>query len=246
MTFLRLGRGIVENGMENQSTKSKKNRRKRKHRGHRGRNSRSSGGSRVFNTSNQHEASLGFPSSFVIPAQSNWFWQNYRQVMDWQGRHQVAYWKSRALAVECQNSILMDYVEKMNDEEDERPEYLPKAVPFEEADKEDEDDIEEETGGESLVFEVNEEMLAFFQQSIKHKQEMKELRDAERSQVEALKNENESFVFPKAQQRIVEGTRLYGKNAPTVMAMETSMQLTFERFVEKEKPRLWPNIPLNL
>ncbi|XP_022242020.1 uncharacterized protein F10E9.5-like isoform X2 [Limulus polyphemus] len=43
--------------------------------------------------------------------------------------------------------------------------------------------------------------------------------------------------------RIEEMTELYGKAAQTIYGMETSLQLTFDKFCDLKQPKLWPNIP---
>lgn len=48
------------------------------------------------------------------------------------------------------------------------------------------------------------------------------------------------------ERRGAEMKKLYGKDAPKIIAMETAMQLTFDRNCDLKKPKYWPVIPLKL
>jgi len=39
---------------------------------------------------------------------------------------------------------------------------------------------------------------------------------------------------------------LYGADAPRIQAMETAIQLNFNRNCDRKQPKLWPNMPLHL
>lgn len=38
----------------------------------------------------------------------------------------------------------------------------------------------------------------------------------------------------------------YGQNAQKIQAMETAVQLNFNRNCDRKQPKLWPNMPLHL
>lgn len=40
--------------------------------------------------------------------------------------------------------------------------------------------------------------------------------------------------------------KLYGKDAAKILAMETAMQLNFDRNCDLKQPKYWPVIPLKL
>lgn len=40
--------------------------------------------------------------------------------------------------------------------------------------------------------------------------------------------------------------KLYGEDAAKILAMETAMQLTFDRNCDLKQPKYWPVIPLKL
>lgn len=48
------------------------------------------------------------------------------------------------------------------------------------------------------------------------------------------------------ERRAAEMKKLYGKDAPKILAMEAAMQLTFDRNCDLKQPRYWPVIPLKL
>lgn len=48
------------------------------------------------------------------------------------------------------------------------------------------------------------------------------------------------------ERRAAEMKKLYGKDAPKIMAMEAAMQLTFDRNCDLKQPKFWPVIPLKL
>ncbi len=39
---------------------------------------------------------------------------------------------------------------------------------------------------------------------------------------------------------------LYGADAPRIQAMETAIQLSFNRNCDRKQPKLWPNMPLQM
>lgn len=46
--------------------------------------------------------------------------------------------------------------------------------------------------------------------------------------------------------RMAEMEKLYGDEAAKILAMETAMQLIFDRNCDKKQPKYWPIIPLKL
>lgn len=41
-------------------------------------------------------------------------------------------------------------------------------------------------------------------------------------------------------------SELYGMNASRIQAMETAIQLNFNRNCDRKQPKLWPNMPLHI
>jgi len=118
--------------------------------------------------------------------------------------------------------------------------------------------LEEEE--EQYVVEFTPEMLSFFEQSARHRQE----RDAKRKQEEednpdiieeyaTLGEENcASHAHTSAPterpgvKRTAEMQWLYGSGSAMIHGMETAMQLTYDRNNDRKQPKLWPNLPLNI
>lgn len=48
------------------------------------------------------------------------------------------------------------------------------------------------------------------------------------------------------ERRLAEMKKLYGEGASKIQAMETTMQLSFDRNCDKKQPKYWPIIPLKL
>ncbi|KAL8190265.1 UNVERIFIED_CONTAM: Gem-associated protein 8 [Gekko kuhli] len=48
------------------------------------------------------------------------------------------------------------------------------------------------------------------------------------------------------ERRLAEMKKLYGVGANKIQAMETTMQLSFDRNCDKKQPKYWPIIPLKL
>lgn len=48
------------------------------------------------------------------------------------------------------------------------------------------------------------------------------------------------------ERRVAEMEKLYGDEAAKILAMETAMQLIFDRNCDKKQPKYWPIIPLKL
>ncbi|KAJ6667549.1 hypothetical protein lerEdw1_016670 [Lerista edwardsae] len=48
------------------------------------------------------------------------------------------------------------------------------------------------------------------------------------------------------ERRMAEMKKLYGAGAGKIQAMETTMQLSFDRNCDKKQPKYWPIIPLKL
>jgi hypothetical protein len=142
---------------------------------------------------NAWHSSHAVPQPFGDSSQCNWFWENYINVVEWQERHQVAYWKSRSIALEYENTLLHQYVQSLicNDG---KPGNLtmqkhdPKVPASVHAPTEKKWNMvrqqqgkfssneEQHEGGSSnqdeFEFQVTEEMMDFFEQSIRHKMEL--------------------------------------------------------------------------
>lgn len=107
------------------------------------------------------------------------------------------------------------------------------------------------TDEESFEFEVSEELIKFLEETEKHRQNLKTLKN--KSKKENIENSEEVLPqdrFLKSRQQAIQRTKqmkqLFGKSAAKIHGMETAMQLTFDRYCDLKQPKLWPNIPLSL
>lgn len=141
--------------------------------------------------------------------------------------------REKLRSVASQNARYLYYMQRNKDYEDQRVE--------------EEDETGSAEDNENLEFHVNEEMLSFLEQSIKHKIELKKKREAELSaEQEEEKNKDECIQGGAAwvQTRNTNAKLLYGAASATILAMETALQTTVDRHKDKAKPQLWPVIPL--
>ncbi|XP_076360064.1 gem-associated protein 8-like [Tachypleus tridentatus] len=109
---------------------------------------------------------------------------------------------------------------------------------------------------DELEMKITEDMMAFFEHSARHKAEvaLKKHRnsmeedycvDLEKLSVAGpLQRSTQPPAVQPNSRRIKEMKELYGEATPTIYGMETSLQLTFDKFCDLKQPKLWPNIPL--
>lgn len=214
--------------------------------------------------------------------------QNYNQkISDFlnNSRHNVAWWKSRCIALEAENETLREMIQKLvktvqcqcgnareinnlflsslNEnhlakiqeqyceenkniqkqfEEKNQMEYQNNVGLTNEYNL----DNEIQSDDENFEFHVNEGMMDFLKQSIKHKMELKQSREER----EALERDEED-AFPKLRtislkERIENAKLLYGESSPRILGMETALQATIDSHKDRTRPNYWPNIPLKL
>lgn len=205
------------------------------------------------------------PQPFGDTSQFNWYWRNYYSTLEWQRRHQIAYWKSRAIALEYENNILHQYLEMYACEGNQGSHFIKTGTQKMTGAKEHHsskrdrpgkmfhgDETENINGENEFEFQITEEMMDFFEQSIRHKMELQKEREKEKKAAEKLKSDSDdgNAIQPPRKQVGLQKRRqmelMYGKAAPMIMGMETAMQLTFDRNCDLKQPKLWPNIPLKL
>lgn len=188
------------------------------------------------------------------------FWQNYLKVLEWKDNHELAFWKSRSVALEHENAFLHDYIKNIvtkrniplksiitkpvnlqsscskskkrhrkrnrKRKKSQRTGDILKKVQFTKED-------------EVLEFEINDEMLNFFEQSIRHKLTLKKENDEKES-----KNDYLPSIHRIGIDRQEDMNKLYGSFAPMISGMEAAMQLSFNRIIEKKHPEFWPVAPI--
>ncbi|KAM3585161.1 uncharacterized protein V6R79_009169 [Siganus canaliculatus] len=197
-------------------------------------------------------------SCFSSPVYSR-YWEHYQQAMAWHQRHRRAYRKALEAAYgpsywqeqhPSSRRRYADWHAERNDGKDE-----------EDGDEEVE---EEESSSDSEIecdvsnMEISEELREYFAQTEKHREELKKQQQMEAEQQDSYVPADQdlhgvswrSSTAPPSERpgerRVVEMKKLYGKDAPKILAMETAMQLTFDRNCDLKKPKFWPVIPLKL
>ncbi|KAM9334012.1 gem-associated protein 8 [Symphorus nematophorus] len=191
-------------------------------------------------------------SWFSSPVYSR-YWQHYQQAMAWHQRHRRAYRKALEAAYGP------GYWQEQHPSSHRR--YADWQAG--ESDNEEEED-EEESGSDSEIecdvsnMEISEELREYFAQTEKHREELKKQQQMEAEQQDSYVPADQdlrgvswrSSMAPPSERpgerRGAEMKKLYGEDAPKIMAMEAAMQLNFDRNCDLKQPKYWPVIPLKL
>ncbi|CAN8006906.1 unnamed protein product [Ixodes hexagonus] len=155
----------------------------------------------------------------------NRYWHHYQATLGWFQRH-------KRVLDELEHGI-----ERSCESVDNRKRRRSAAEPASPS-YDDERDYEDEPDGpdEELEMEVTEEMIAFFEQSERHRRELMT------KKVSRQESYLRRSLLAFCQQRF----RVLGPSAAMIHGMETAMQLSCDRFVDMKQPKHWPNIPLKL
>ncbi|NWX91642.1 GEMI8 protein, partial [Nothoprocta ornata] len=105
--------------------------------------------------------------------------------------------------------------------------------------------------------EITEELREFFAQTERHREELRKQQQLEAEYQEEYVDADHDFhmktgrsVQPPTERpgerQMAEMKKLYGDSAAKIHAMETAMQLDFDRNCDKYQPKYWPIIPLKL
>ncbi|ESO07137.1 hypothetical protein HELRODRAFT_170439 [Helobdella robusta] len=117
---------------------------------------------------------------------------------------------------------------------------------------------------EEYEMHISEEMRQFFEISAKHREERDKVPKSQHHH-QKLETDTENndksqsneppdteladdtdLIEKPGEARMKEMKELYGKGAAKIYAMETAMQLTFDRNFDQKLPKFWPALPLNL
>ncbi|XP_078264768.1 gem-associated protein 8 isoform X2 [Rhinoraja longicauda] len=210
------------------------------------------------------------------------FWQHYQQAMGWLQKHRRAYRKSVRLfeySPRCNtgpaashftdrhhgSSCYSPRQAQQDDPGQSTWQQCPCSSDNEEEHLKDETDLNSDTERESdsetelecevSNVEITEELRQYFEQTEKHREELKrqQLFDAEQQNAYVLADRDfhstsGRTIQPPAERpgerRMVEMKKLYGDVAAKIQGMETAMQLSFDRQCDKKQPKYWPVIPL--
>ncbi|XP_060625962.2 gem-associated protein 8 isoform X2 [Anolis sagrei] len=124
-------------------------------------------------------------------------------------------------------------------------------------DSDTESESEGDVGYDLSNMEITEELRQYFEQTERHREELRKQQQLEAEHhdmyVEAdhdLHLSTGRSTQPPAEKagerRTAEMRKLYGMGANKIQAMETTMQLSFDRNCDKKQPKYWPIIPLKL
>ncbi|XP_048351197.1 gem-associated protein 8 isoform X2 [Sphaerodactylus townsendi] len=202
------------------------------------------------------------------------YWKHYNQAMQWMHRHKIAYRKamesvfpsdhsSRRYSDWDGGSDLRDGSYSSSSQSSRhwhppRPQLTSHdKKPAVDKDSKTDSESEDEEAIECDVsnMEITEELRQYFEQTERHKEELRKQQQLEEEQqntyVKADHDLHPSIgrsVQPPTEKpgerRLAEMKKLYGVGASKIQAMETTMQLSFDRNCDKKQPKYWPIIPL--
>ncbi|CAH0702226.1 unnamed protein product [Spodoptera exigua] len=180
-----------------------------------------------------------------IPITMSSWAENFTSAATWQLKHQVAFWKSRATALEYENKLLHDIIRKNYLNQSQSDDTSRSNSEEEDECIEPEDEVEDDVDGE---IEVSEEFIQFLRENKKFRDDAKRERerlraknDEEQRAIEAMEaGPTENDEDP--QERL---KKLYGESWERISALEMSMRSHFINISDREKPMYWPNIPFN-
>ncbi|XP_068632787.1 gem-associated protein 8-like [Battus philenor] len=174
---------------------------------------------------------------------SSWA-ENFTVAATWQLKHQIAYWKAKAKALEYENQVLHTIIRQNH-----FTESVVENKLHTEEDQMDNVETEIENNEESqedAEFEVSEEFIQFLTENAKYKEDARR----ERERLRAKNEEEESKLVSVESQETSEERQqnlkqLYGSNWQKIAALEMALQSQFMHDTDRDKPMYWPNIPFN-
>ncbi|XP_038214619.1 gem-associated protein 8-like [Zerene cesonia] len=186
--------------------------------------------------------------------------ETFTLASNWQIKHQLAYWKARAKALEYENSILHDIIRKNylgNSSNAENTHVESEPVDqdqIEQTNEEashtdyDQNDVEcaevKSDDEEGNDFEVSEEFIEFLRTNAKYKEdariEREKLKAKQQAQEEEQEDSEDRTIMNNEQLK-----ELYGEKWQRISALQMSLMTDFMNRSDESKPVYWPNIPFN-
>lgn len=187
--------------------------------------------------------------------QADSFWQNYTAAQEWQKRHNVTWWKSKCFALEHENQVLRDKIRSMANiniwptSESAQDGKFYKSQNLQRVYNVEEEEHENDSDNENFEFQVDEAMMSFLAQSMRHKIELKKKKESESAAAAKREEEdgNETRIQGGAawmQARARNAKLLFGESSAMILGMETALQTSADRYKDIKKPPFWPAIPL--
>ncbi|XP_048192449.1 gem-associated protein 8 [Perognathus longimembris pacificus] len=123
---------------------------------------------------------------------------------------------------------------------------------------EEEEQMETESEGGIVCdlsnMEITDELRQYFAETERHREERRRQRELDAERLQEYVNADHGLYYMRptvnpptekpGERRKAEMKILYGKNAPKIQAMETAVQLSFDKHCDKHQPKYWPVIPL--
>lgn len=170
----------------------------------------------------------------------------------WQYKHQIAYWKAKAKALEYENRVLHGVIRKnhlMNAPSSSEASASEAAsdidIEIDHSDDEHCPPVDEDPD-----LEVSEDFIQFLASNAKYKEEARLERERLRAeQVSETEDDRvqrmEAAPVQTMQERSQDLKELYGSHWQSISALEMSLQSQFMSSCDRYKPDHWPNIPFN-
>lgn len=163
----------------------------------------------------------------------------------------MTWWRSRCLALEYENEMLRNKVRLLAQHR-----AYPNTVITQEnnhyKENNNEDAQEKNCTGfnsdiEDVELNVTEDMLKFLETSERHRRQLKQKRKSKKT-VHKKKDLVEGISIidgaESVRARKQEADLLYGDDSSKILAMETALQATTNKYKDTVNPQYWPNIPL--
>ncbi|XP_029460418.1 gem-associated protein 8 isoform X2 [Rhinatrema bivittatum] len=104
--------------------------------------------------------------------------------------------------------------------------------------------------------EITEELRQYFAETERHREELRKQQELEAERDVYVEADHDLHVAQgrtmqppterPGERRGAEMRKLYGEDAAKIQAMETAMQLNFDRNCDRKQPKYWPVIPMKL
>ncbi|XP_028935981.1 gem-associated protein 8 [Ornithorhynchus anatinus] len=105
--------------------------------------------------------------------------------------------------------------------------------------------------------EITEELRQYFAETERHREELRRQQQLEADSQDVYVEADHDLHLPTrrsvqppaerpGERRMAEMKKLYGDSAAKILAMETAMQLNFDKGCDQKQPKYWPVIPLKL
>ncbi|KAG5267304.1 hypothetical protein AALO_G00220270 [Alosa alosa] len=208
-------------------------------------------------------ASSGYPGSWYDHPLYARYWQHYDHAMNWYQKHRRAYRKAieaayGPMALPTRNRNIPTHSGRhMRGSGHSR--YEERDWSGSEKEEDSSENSESEIECDVTNMDISEELREYFAHTERHREELKRQQEEEAVRHEAYVFADQDLrrsatdgcsvsapLERPGERRSAEMKRLYGENAARIQAMETAMQLNFDRNCDRLQPKYWPVIPLKL